>query len=85
MEKKGSGKLRVCIDFCNLNRATPNDEYPMPISDILIHNTSGNRVISFLDGSAKYNLIFMVKEDASCNTLNLGYKISSQVSTKFRC
>jgi hypothetical protein len=55
VEKKGSGKLRVCIDFCNVNRATLKDEYPMPISDMLINNASGNRTISFLDGNAGYN------------------------------
>jgi hypothetical protein len=36
--EKESGKLRVCIDFRNLNRATPKDEYPMPIVDTLINN-----------------------------------------------
>jgi hypothetical protein len=55
VEKKDSGKLKVCIDFCNLNRATPKDEYHMPIPDILINNASENRVISFLDGNAGYN------------------------------
>jgi hypothetical protein len=65
VEKKESGKLRVCIDFRNLNRATPKDEYPMPIADTLINNTSGNRIISFLDGNAGYNQIFMAEEDAS--------------------
>jgi hypothetical protein len=65
VEKKDSDKLRVCIDFHNLNRATPKDEYHMPIVNILINNASGNRVISFLDGNARYYQIFMTKEDAS--------------------
>jgi hypothetical protein len=64
-KKKESGKLRVCIDFHNLNRATPKDEYPMLIADTLINNASGNRIISFLDGNARYNQIFMAEEDAS--------------------
>jgi hypothetical protein len=55
VEKKDSGKLRVCIDFRNLNRATPKDEYPIPIANILINKASGNRVISFLDGNVGYN------------------------------
>jgi hypothetical protein len=53
MEKKESCKLRVCIDFRNLNKATPKDEYPMPIADTLIDNASGNMIISFLDGNAR--------------------------------
>jgi hypothetical protein len=68
MEKKESGKLRVCIDFRNLNRATPKDEYPMPIADTLINNASGNRIISFLDGNVGYNKIFMAEDDASKTT-----------------
>jgi hypothetical protein len=65
VEKKESGKLRVCIDFRNLNRATPKDEFSMPIADTLINNASGNRIISFLDGNVGYNQIFMAEEDAS--------------------
>jgi hypothetical protein len=65
MEKKNTGKIRVCIDFCNLNKATPKDEYPMPIADMLINNASGHRVISFLDGNAGYNQISMAEEDMS--------------------
>ena len=40
IEKNELGKLRVCIDFRNLNRATHKDEYPMPIADVLINNAS---------------------------------------------
>jgi hypothetical protein len=53
--KKNTGKIRVCINFHNLNKATPKDEYPMPIADMLINNASGHRVISFLDDNASYN------------------------------
>jgi hypothetical protein len=61
IEKKDSRKIRVCIDFRDLNRATSKDEYPMPIVDILINDASGHQVISFLDGNADYNQIFMVE------------------------
>ena len=36
VEKKDSGKIRVCIDFRDLNKATPKDKYSMPIADMLI-------------------------------------------------
>jgi hypothetical protein len=65
VEKKIIGKIWVCIDFRNLNKATPKDEYPIPIADMLINNASGHRVISFLDGNAGYNQIFMAEEDMS--------------------
>jgi hypothetical protein len=48
---------------------SPKDEYPMHVADMLINNASGNRVISFLDGNAGYNQIFMFKKDASKMTL----------------
>ena len=37
----------------------------MPIADMLINEASGHRVISFLDGNAGYNQIFMAEEDTS--------------------
>jgi hypothetical protein len=37
----------------------------MPVADLLINSTSGNKVISFLDGNAGYNQIFMANEDVS--------------------
>jgi hypothetical protein len=47
VEKKNTSKIGVCIDFHNLNKVIPKDEYPMPIVDMLINNISGHRVISF--------------------------------------
>ena len=65
IEKKGSGKIRVCIDFRDLSKATPKDKYPMPIADMPINEASGHRVMSFLDGNASYNQIFMAEGHTS--------------------
>jgi hypothetical protein len=53
--KKGTKMLRVRIDFRDLNRATPKDEYHMPIADFLVNVASGHKILSFLDGNAGYN------------------------------
>ena len=60
---KKNGKLRVCIDFRDLNKATPMDSYPMPIADLLVDAALGHKVISFMDGNVGYNPIFMAEED----------------------
>ena len=60
---KKNGKLRVCIDFRDLNKATPMDGYPMPIADMLVDAAARHKVISFMDGNAGYNQIFMAEED----------------------
>jgi hypothetical protein len=51
------------VDFRDLNRATPKDEYPMPVVETLINATAGNKILSFMDGNAGYNQIFMAPED----------------------
>ena len=40
---KKNGKLRVCIDFRDLNRATPMDGYPMPIANMLVDAAAGHK------------------------------------------
>jgi hypothetical protein len=62
---KKNGKMRVCIDFRDLNRATPMDGYPIPVADLLVDAAAGHKVISFMDGNAGYNQIFMAIEDIS--------------------
>ena len=60
---KKNGKLRVCIDFRDLNAATPKDMYVMPIADMLIDSTANNELLSFMDGFSGYNQIFIAEED----------------------
>jgi hypothetical protein len=74
VEKTNMGKIRMCVDFRNLDRATLKVGYPMPIADLLVDSASGNKLISFLDGNADYNQIFMAKEDVSKTTFHyLGF------------
>ena len=58
-----NGKIRIYIDFRNLNLATPKDQYPMPTVDSLVDSTAGYQVYSFMDGYAGYNQIYIVEDD----------------------
>jgi hypothetical protein len=60
---KKNGKLRVCIDFRDLNKETPMDGCPMSVVDTLVNAAARQKVISFMDGNAGYNQIFMALED----------------------
>jgi hypothetical protein len=61
--QKKDDRWRVCVDFRDLNRATPKDEYPMPVAETLINAAAGHKMLSFMDGNAGYNQIFMAPED----------------------
>jgi hypothetical protein len=61
--QKKDGRWRVYVDFRDLNRATPKDEYRMPIVETLINAAARNKILSFMDGNAGYNQIFMALED----------------------
>ncbi|PKU60192.1 RNA-directed DNA polymerase [Dendrobium catenatum] len=61
--KKKNGQIRVCIDFRDLNKACPKDDFPLPVSELLVDNTSNYDMFSFMDGSSGYNQIKMAPED----------------------
>uniref|UniRef100_A0A2N9G772 Integrase catalytic domain-containing protein n=1 Tax=Fagus sylvatica TaxID=28930 RepID=A0A2N9G772_FAGSY len=62
--KKKNGQIRCCVDFRNLNKACPKDEFPLPNMDLLIDLAAGHAMFSFMDGFSGYNQIFMSPRDA---------------------
>ncbi|PKI72110.1 hypothetical protein CRG98_007497 [Punica granatum] len=61
--KKKNGKVRVCIDYRDLNRASPKDNFPLPHIDVLVDNTARHTQFFFMDDFFGYNKIQMAKED----------------------
>ncbi|XP_077221935.1 uncharacterized protein LOC143855747 [Tasmannia lanceolata] len=60
---KKDGKVRMCVDFRDLNKASPKDDFPLPNIDLLVDNTAGHALLSFMDGFSGYNQIKMAPED----------------------
>ena len=60
---KKDGKVRVCVDFINLNKTSPKDNFPFPHIDMLVDSTAGHAMLSFMDGFSRYNRILMALED----------------------
>ena len=60
---KKDGKVQMCIDYRDLNKASPKDDFPLPHIDVLIDSTAGHKMMFFMDGFSGYNQIKMAVED----------------------
>ncbi|GAU46749.1 hypothetical protein TSUD_402740 [Trifolium subterraneum] len=61
--KKSNGKWRMCVDYTDLNRVCPKDAYHLPNIDKLVDNSSGFKLLSFMDAYSGYNQIKMAEID----------------------
>ena len=65
---KKDGKVRMYVDYWDLNWASLKDNFLLPHIDTLVDNTVTNAVFSFMDGFSSYNQIKMADEDKSKTT-----------------
>ena len=61
--KKKNGQIRCCVDYRDLNKACPKDEFLLPNLDTLIDAMTSHEMFSFMDGLSGYNQIRMASED----------------------
>jgi hypothetical protein len=58
-----NGKLRICLDFKKVNKATKKIPYPLPFSNEVLNIVTRYEAYSFLDGYSKSHQIFIAPED----------------------
>ena len=65
--KKGK-KLRVCVNYTDLNEAYMKDSFPLPQIDQIVDVSTGHGMLSFLDAYSGYHQIPMHLSDAEKTT-----------------
>ena len=53
--RKKIGEIRLFVDFCNLNRSSLKDNYPLPKIEQILQKVVGAQRISMVDGFSRYN------------------------------
>jgi hypothetical protein len=60
---KKYSRIKVCVDYKDLNKAIPKGDFSMPHIDVLVDNAIKNATYSFMDEFSGYNQIKMARED----------------------
>ena len=72
---KKDGNVRMCVDFRDLNKSCPKDDFSLPHIDILVDNRTDNVLMSFMDGFSGYNQIKMAPKDMTKITFTMEWEI----------
>lgn len=52
---KKDGKIKKCVDYLDLNKASPEDDFSFPHIDYVVDNTAGHVLFSYMDSQAINN------------------------------
>jgi hypothetical protein len=59
----------MCIDYTNLNKACPKDEYPLPRLCQIVDSTMSYELLSFLDAYSGYHQISLTIDEEQKNSI----------------
>ena len=65
--KKG-GKIKVYVDYRDLNKASSKDNFPLIHIDVIVDNVARSSTYSFMNGFSRYNQIKMANKDKEKTT-----------------
>jgi len=60
---KKQGTICVCVDYRDINKDCPRDNYPTPFVDQIIDNWVESEILSLMDGFSGYNKINILPMD----------------------
>jgi hypothetical protein len=60
---KKQGTIRVCVDYRDINKDCPKDNFPTPFVDQIVDDCAESEIFSLMDGFSEYNQINIVPED----------------------
>ena len=72
---KKDGKVRMSVDYKDLNKECPKDDYPLPHIDVLVDNIKGSALMFVMDGFSGYNQIKMAPKDITKTTFTTKWGI----------
>ena len=72
---KKNGKVRMCVDFRDLNKAFPKDDFSLPHIDVLVDNMTKGALMSSMNGFSGYNQIKMAPKDMTKTTFTMEWGI----------
>lgn len=68
LDPKKDEKVQMCVDYLDLKKSSPKDDFPLPHIDVLMDNATQFLVFSFVDGFYGYNQIKMASNDMEKTT-----------------
>jgi hypothetical protein len=61
--QKTTSQIKLCVNFCALNRESANDHFPLPNMEMILQKVAGSQMMPLLDGFSGYNQINVKRTD----------------------